>query len=200
MVDQTYFVKSELKQRGWTDGLVKRLLGNPDQQKRNPFYPSKSPMRLYEMRRVERAEGTTEFIEAQKSLGRRRQSARRAVETKLAKLRTKIAGITFHVPRMERGVLEAKACEHYNDRAMERGNFDLRADQGCGRVFLDRITVNFVRHCMTKYDGVLDRLAGTVGIDEEYEAIRERVLDCIAQAYPRLADECQRQKTVSDEP
>ncbi|GFG76150.1 hypothetical protein [Mycobacterium botniense] len=42
-----------LKQRGWTDGAVKRFLGEPDALVTNPNYRSGPRMRLYDLPRVE---------------------------------------------------------------------------------------------------------------------------------------------------
>ena len=60
-------------------------------------------------------------------------------------------------------------------------------------VFLDRITVNYIRHELTQYDGALVEVAGQTGIQQAVDAIRARVYEAIADAYPMLADECTRQ-------
>lgn len=53
-----------LKARGWTDGLIRTFLGEPDRLARNPHYSSAgAPMRLYLLQRVEDAERIPAFIE-----------------------------------------------------------------------------------------------------------------------------------------
>lgn len=47
---------STLKQRGWTDGAIKRFLGEPDALVANPNYRSGPKMRLYELPGVQAAE------------------------------------------------------------------------------------------------------------------------------------------------
>jgi hypothetical protein len=59
--------------------------------------------------------------------------------------------------------------------------------------FLERITVNFIRHKLTRYDHELERLAGKVGVRRAVRVIRRRVYEAIAQAYPQYAAECRRQ-------
>jgi hypothetical protein len=53
---------SDLKRRGWTEAMISRLLGTPDERQPNPYYPSAgTPMRLYLSPRVEAAEASPEF-------------------------------------------------------------------------------------------------------------------------------------------
>lgn len=59
--------------------------------------------------------------------------------------------------------------------------------------FLERITVNYLRHELSSYENHLTRVAGQVGAEDAYWRIKEKVLDAIAGAYPHLAAECCRQ-------
>src|SRR4249920_1196998 len=60
--------------------------------------------------------------------------------------------------------------------------------------FLERITVNFIRHNLTAYDRALEEVAGRVGIAS---AVQSKDLlshrRAIGESYPALADECSRQ-------
>jgi hypothetical protein len=60
--------------------------------------------------------------------------------------------------------------------------------------FLERITVNFIRHNLTAYDRALEEVAGRVGIAS---AVQGKDLlshrRAIGESYPALADECSRQ-------
>ena len=47
---------SQLKARGWTEGLTRSVLGEPDKRRKNPNHPSAALMRLYFMERVLDAE------------------------------------------------------------------------------------------------------------------------------------------------
>ena len=59
--DRPGFSTSELLRRGWTRGLVDRLLGECDLIAPNPHHPGGASMRLYDRARVETAEAGDEF-------------------------------------------------------------------------------------------------------------------------------------------
>jgi len=61
--------------------------------------------------------------------------------------------------------------------------------------FLDRITVNHLRHELSSYEAELAALFGKTGRAEATAVIRKRVYRAIADAYPELAAECGRQLT-----
>ena len=82
MKEKIYFRSSELKQRGWTDGLIKKFLPKPDETKTNPIVKSVAPMKLYKIKRVERIEKSEKFIKEMESISRRKIAARKVVETK----------------------------------------------------------------------------------------------------------------------
>jgi hypothetical protein len=75
-----------LRERGWTLTLIVRLLGEPDDLRRNPYYNKAPPMRLYAADRVEAAEQMAAFLEAGKRATRQSSSAKKGVETKRAAL------------------------------------------------------------------------------------------------------------------
>jgi hypothetical protein len=68
---------SELLRRGWTQSLIKKLLGHPDQLERNPHHRSGPKMRLYARTRVLQAEASPDFRAVQQL-----REARKRVEQK----------------------------------------------------------------------------------------------------------------------
>jgi len=76
--------------------------------------------------------------------------------------------------------------EAYNERHWDGDG----AAEDAPAEFLERITVNFIRH---KYDRALEEVAGRVGIASAVQAIRARIYSAIGESYPALADECSRQ-------
>jgi len=68
---------SELLRRGWTQGLIEKLLGKPDQLMTNPHYRSGPKMRLYARARVLKAEASPDFRAVQAL-----REARKRVEQK----------------------------------------------------------------------------------------------------------------------
>lgn len=64
-------------ERDWTDGAIKKFLGEPDERVKNPHYASAAPMRLYTLKRVCTTENTPEFQEWQEKYLQRKESANR---------------------------------------------------------------------------------------------------------------------------
>lgn len=58
---------------------------------------------------------------------------------------------------------------------------------------LNRWCVNYIRHQLTTYDDGLYDLIGKIGRDAAYEEFKKAVLKKISIAYPKYADECNRQ-------
>lgn len=187
-----FFTKANLKERGWTDGLVSRFLPAPDKTKPNPQFRSAAPMRLYAQDRVERVEATEDFKAAQAKANGRKRSAEKAVESKkVATMAYVETRVKIHIPKMSRERLVDRASRHYNDRNQLNGD---AASKDSDQLFLDRICVNYLRHETSGYDAHLEEIAGRVGTHDAYAAIRKLVLARISSAYPWLASECMRQE------
>lgn len=56
-----YQTSWSLKKRGWTDTMIKSILGEPDEYRVNPYHKSAAPMRLWSEDKVRRAERTKAF-------------------------------------------------------------------------------------------------------------------------------------------
>ena len=196
--------KTALKGRGWTDKLIRDFLPAPDHSKPNPYYRSGPPMLLYAADRVKAIEASAEFVEAMEKANRRRASGEKAVETKRAEVLAYVDRIKVVVPQLDRDKLIQRACWHYNDmqdmrRAEGMRASGLAATPESGGEFLGRIAVNYLRHQLTSYERNLERVAGKVGVREAVMEIRQKVFAAIGQAYPWLADECQRQLKWKEE-
>jgi hypothetical protein len=50
-----------LRERGWTESMIRDLLGEPDTTRDNPYYKCAYPMRLWRLQRAEAIEVTPEF-------------------------------------------------------------------------------------------------------------------------------------------
>lgn len=192
--------KSRLKsERGWTDKLLKIFLPIPDLTKQNPNYRSGPPMLLYYIDRVERIEDTEEFKSEKSRTSKRQVSANKAVETKMQQLREWVENIEINVPNCESSKLVKQACDHYNEIQNWRKS---EGRSTCGRYaspdsdpkFIERICVNYLRHCLTRYEEHLDEISGKVGFSDGYDKIRNKILSKISQVHPWLSQECERQK------
>lgn len=126
------------------------------------------------------------------------ESARKSAEEKKRNLLDKLADLKVSIPKLTARDLIKKACQHYNHLASEREK-DSSADPQSDKAFLDRITVNYLRHEMSTYEASLDLVYGKVGCNEARSKIRQKVYDAIAETYPELAPECKRQISVRKE-
>lgn len=187
-MDMTHLTKSALLDRaGWTATLVSQLLGEPDQRKK--VYGRTVPLALYAVARIEQAEAGAKFTQAQASIAKRKIAAAKAVETKTAKLMAAIRAMPITVQQLDLAKARRQAIESYNMRSLGE-SFASNADDPA---FLERITVNFIRHELTEYDVALWEAAGKTGVALAVAEIRRRVYSAIAQAYPALSEECERQ-------
>lgn len=181
---------AELRKRGWTPAMVRRLLGTEDTQWRNPFYRNAAPQRLYGRERVLAVECSSEFGEARAKSAVRAERSRCIAERKKADLLQEISRLKVEVTRVPGKKLRQWSIEHYRDRQADRGHYGASLPDG---EMLDRLTVNFIRHELTQYDWHLAELFGRIGKEAGVFAVREKVYAAIAAAYPHLAAECERQ-------
>jgi hypothetical protein len=189
-VPEGYLTMAGLRERGWTEAMIREYLGESDTTRPNPRYWSAAPMKLYLAQRAEAAETTPEWAE-RKALGARRRAsgaataARKRAETEaLARQLAAdlVASLVFPAdPRQ--AAIDAYNNWHSNDCTCpgwhELGSCDKRADASDPPEFLRRITVNYARHELTGYDRAYNRLAGRVGHQGAHEILRAEVNDAI---------------------
>ena len=176
MKKKSFICTSELKKRGWTDGLIKKFLPKPDETKTNPIVKCAAPMKLYKIKRVERIEKSEKFIKGIDSISKRKIAAQKAVETKTAKTIEWANSIKIDVPSISKDKLLRNAIYHYeqyHDTCI--GSID--------EDFANRISTNYIRHKCTNYERVLDLLDGMVGRDKAYEIIKSRVNQVIKEQH-----------------
>ncbi len=162
---EQYITPAGLKgKRGWTDQMIRKLLGGPDKVAPNPHYRTAAPMRLYLVGRVEQAEKSGLFVRHEPD-PRRQKAAAKAVQTKMRNLMrwAKYVRIKYDFP--------------------ESGK--LRGD--------DRQKVNYLRHECTAYDDTLASMYGVTGRRVAYPVIKGRMLEKIAGEFPELAGEARLQ-------
>ncbi len=180
-----------LKARGWTDALIRQLLGEPDVCVPNPYYRSAAPMRLYAVARVDAVEASPAWQDTANARTSRKAAAQRAMQTKREALLKAIAALDILVAVLSPEELTARACDHYNALQEDRERWDsLPATPESHPDFLRRITVNMLRHRYSAYERRLSDVYGKVGVREAYAQINRKVYAAIAQAYPALAQEC----------
>lgn len=183
-----------LKARGWTEAMIKQYLGEPDELKPNPYYKSAAPMRLYNLKRVEKVEKSKKFIEAKAAADRRKESAAKGVDTKVEKAIQYAKTVKIEVPVIDYDTLVKHACRHYNDwhecdrNGMLNLDFIPADPKHSDPEFLHRITINYLRHECTSYDDELDKLFGKTGTHEAHQILQRRINKEIRATYPQLND------------
>jgi hypothetical protein len=191
---RTHLSAAGLRARGWTAGMIRRLLGGPDLRRPNPFFRTAPPTRLYGVERVEAAERSEEFRALSAVAARRSAAVKEAALRRRREVLARIAAEPIEVPVLAPKRLTALAAE-YRDRVDGRGPGPSGAGPDAARTSdrdLDRWKVDYLRHRLTRYDGILDELSGRTGRAAAEELLRRRVYAAISQAYPDLAQECER--------
>ncbi len=189
---EDYIIQSKLLERdGWSKTVLQKLKLEPDLVKRNPMRRSQN-MYLFRISKIEEIEKTPEFLELKDIVRKRKTAARKAVETKTKNVVNQVKNFPVHVERIENVVDEA--IESYNDWNSWREDFEgFVSKKNSSKEFLDRITVNFIRHELTSYDDDLEKIRGKVGIRKAYGIEREKIFEEIAKVYPEFKEECNRQ-------
>lgn len=186
---------TDLRRRGWTAAAASRFLGEPDavvEKRRGGWLIREN---RYSAARVAAIEAGEAFA----AWAVERDRRRRAAEVGLERAVAEAAAWSPAVPRKGLQELRQLAADHYNERLFRRmerrQDFAGRpAELGSAPAFLDRISVNYLRHAATRYDELLDKLdrMGRRGSGLA-STIRRRALEAIREAYPELAAECDRQ-------
>ncbi|MCL5803437.1 MAG: hypothetical protein M1529_06425 [Candidatus Thermoplasmatota archaeon] len=194
-----FFNKSKLKERGWTETMIKKFLRYPDQEVSNPIYKSASSMKLYSIKRIEKAEQSEDFIIYKKKAEKRSRTMKDITTSKKEKLLEKIDLMEFKIKIISMDSLLNNAIRNYNDfhesKSIEFGKYDfIPVTNNSEEKFLERIMVNYVRHRLTTYDRQLEMLAGKIGVREAVLKIKCRIFDEISKSYPELKSECDKQK------
>ncbi|MFI7411610.1 hypothetical protein ACIBU0_23375 [Streptomyces sp. NPDC049627] len=199
----THLSAAGLRARGWTPGMVRQLLGEPDMLVGHPIFQSAPRTRLYLMERIEAAERSEEFRAIAAAAARRSGAARAAAARRRREVLARIAAEPMDVPRLAPDRLAALAVEHRNRREEEkrtlgrwrrgRGHAAEPATvEGAEPAALNRWKVDYLRHRLTRHHQVLGELYGSTGRAAAEELLWRRVYAAISEAYPDLAQECQR--------
>lgn len=192
-----------LKARGWTDKAIAAMLPQPE-LKTNPFYKCAAPMKLWVADIVIQQENTEEFAAVKAQKEKRQASARKAVATKKAHTKKHMQ---FYIDRIadfisvdmlspeELRVQTLRAKQQWYN-AHDRFEY-VRDAENANEETIHRWEVNYLRHRMSDYDSMLDDSYDRVGWRECANLFRDVLFDRIAQVYPFLSEECERQKQRS---
>jgi hypothetical protein len=183
-----HYTKTQLKERGWTDRIIRIYMPEPCLKKKNNYYKCAPDICLYEKEKIHKIESLEDFkIEIKKS-EKRRNSMKLVAERKRQELIDYVKNLKIEVQKINPNKIFKDACDNYNDwneEFIEKNNVETS--------FLHRITVNYIRHNLTNYEEELDELFGQIGKDDGYYLLKNRILNKIKELYPFLQEECDRQ-------
>jgi hypothetical protein len=208
-----YYTKSDLKSIGWTDGAITAFLGEPDSTSRNPYSKQASPVKLFAKERVNQTMQSEPFIAWQSKTGSRRRKASDAMKGLMAEKRdalvnqaTKRLRVDWLGNKTVKMLVEA-AMNYWVERKKEYlesldKNFDWSSAPtwDSDPDFLERITLNYVRHECTNYDVLLPKLEGQVGRQVAYESLRNKVSNKVKAKFGNLREEIELLKALEAAP
>jgi hypothetical protein len=181
-MEDEFITLSALKDRGWTDSIIKKMNVLPDKIAKNPHYLKASPMKLYMVSKIEEFEKSEQFCNLIVKSQSRKEGAKKAVETKIAKLYKYVETVSIEIEFVPEPQVTYEAIEAYNIWQENRpsiinGNKSyqeatINSDDG----FLGRIRGNYIRHNLTNYDDILAEIKGHTGISEVYPDLKNKVM------------------------
>ena len=189
--------QTQVLEMGFTKTMIQNLLPEP-MFKENPHYRHAAPMKLWNKDEVKKVMQTEEYRvaweKAKKRKAASKKSAKKTLETKRAnteklveEMKNLISIEVVAEKELIEQTLEAKNLWYFWHG---KGEIDRRT---LDNATLKRWIVNYIRHELISYDCDLYQLHGRVGKDEVYVKYKAAVLEKIAEAYPKYAEECQNQ-------
>lgn len=184
---EVYISKSLLKlNRHWTDGLIKKFLGEPDKLEVNPCFKSAAPMCLYSMKKVKRIERRKTFKEAKAKSENLQRAALERAEKKRKEAIEFAKNVRIDIPQLKKGKTVGAAISQYNRHAKFFKNTDDYVSRDSNWGILRRITINYIRHNKTLYEYWLRKTFGKVGVHEAHDILKERINEKIIERNPWL--------------
>lgn len=176
--------------RGWTHTAIKNFLGEPYwREECHKYGVGDFTTNWYRAADVKAAERRKAFKTIQAKKTARSEAAKKAVETRRAQTMAFAEAMEIRVPKRDLLEVQKAACDSYNQRASDRDKYG-GASPDSEPKFLDRITVNYIRHEMSNYEAAIHAQFGRVGVDDAIQAVRSRVYEAIGATYPDLKREC----------
>jgi hypothetical protein len=182
--------RAELRERGWTDSLIRRYLGEPD---RIIKLTSWRTMHVWDPARVESAEATSKWNDdvaraAQRSRRATQVSNRRAIEVR-AEAAKRARQLRVRSPRSV-AELRRRAIRARQDWYTATDQWDRNAYDADDKT-VERWCRNYLRHECSNYKSLLDDLErdfrGVPGVRSIYETIVRPMADQrVDEVYRRL--------------
>lgn len=177
-----HYILYDLKAKGFTESIIKKLKIEPDELRANPRFKKSSPMKLYLAERIDRIMESDEYLELIEKSKKQKQSAKKAAETKEKKELERISKLKINIKKIDDRQLIKKAIKEYNS-SYERTKKKSISDS----IYSIRsICYNYIFLNLTQYE---DLGSNRMDLYLEYQ---ERINKAIIKTYPNLV------KTIKD--
>ena len=186
--DSEFLTVAACKDLGWTDGAIKKFLGEPDDLAPNPVYKTAAPMRRYRRERVEavmECRGWRDWYEKSKARRAKLSSTLAATNERKRQelIAQSVASLRAWFPAS--GVSDDAVVAYWYEqkswflserqRDTELINLDIPDPNQVDSNTLARWRSNLLRHGYSNYDDVLEHLSGQVGHEVAYHALRREI-------------------------
>jgi len=172
--------------------MIEKMLGQPDRTAPNPKSRKGAPMKFWSLERVLAAESTPDFMEIRTKAARRSAAMTASAAVRIEAMLRDVEAMDIRIETVPTEKMEADAKRTWRERDA-RGRAERQSAGESDAAFARRICVNYARHQLTVYDRALEETAERVGATAARERIRQRIYGAIAEAYPHLQKECERQ-------
>lgn len=190
MAENQYISQAWLKRQGWTDRAIEIYLSHSDREIRNPYYSRAPPLKLYLKSRVKAVENSLEYWRYLHKTAVSPKGDQKHGLTKKEQLIKEVNSWVIVLRREPSHTIVQSAIHEYN-----KSHPGGLPSHNITASFLNRITVNYLRHKLTNYDDRLRVLYGKGGKNEAYVLLNKRIYEKISEQYPELSSECHRQLT-----
>ena len=182
--------QSDLFKMGWTKTMIKRFLPEPILIK-NPHYKHAPDIKLWDEAEVLNAMGTAEFKAALQEAERRKAIANKAVCTKQKRTEEKLSEIKSQIRVTvipEQSLIARTIADKnlWNDYSWVTAD---EVDEGT----LSEWVVDYIKNNLVSWNSNMKKFKGKTGAAKAQLEFTKAVLIEISIAYPKYADECQRQ-------
>lgn len=180
-----------IEKRGWTKSMIGKLTMNLNVRiVDNPHYKCAPSMKLYCLKDIKRIEKTKRFKLLKEKADRRKESAKKSVETKIKNVVQLADNFSVTVQRIDLEELREETLASkqawYDSQILNRNNYDFRDAYSAPQEDVERWEVNFIRHNLSDYDEQLEILNGKMGKFVAYWHYKEKLANEMKRIYPEL--------------
>jgi hypothetical protein len=186
---ETYVSMSDLRERGWTRGMVRTLLGLHDKLDRSVIAP-KSPRRLWESMRVFDEEIKPSFSAQKNDRAKRSKAAANARHQSKAQALEAALHIAIDLSRVPDDYPEKTLAI-----AKKFGVQQFEIEEGGLVLGWECIATEHLMQSLASLHDALDEFVGKPGVVAARQSLEYRILTAIGERFPELEVECDRRRS-----